>query len=181
MGIVWKWQDDRGQFNSYNMEISCVLESAYNNRLKSVDLSSITVYPSASYPYIIDLMTMSQIRKDTGFRRTVARSTAYNKYTRFVGTSQQNKNLVFSFGQPNTSSSTSNFNFSHQMPFSTTFERGNFAPSSTNSVGYPVAVTSYSMSSVGRPDASRRRHRQLVRNLTPGMRYSSYYIILSCV
>lgn len=78
-GIVWQWSGDRqSEWHSYDYEVAHILESALRMHQPMVDLSQ----QSCALPYKIDLMTMSQIRVETGYARRVQRVASKFRYTR---------------------------------------------------------------------------------------------------
>ncbi|XP_062595606.1 E3 ubiquitin-protein ligase DTX1-like [Saccostrea cucullata] len=72
-GIIWQWEgDNRGQWNSFDMEVACLLEEHFSNpanRNKELNLTKTAV----KLPYIMDFSNMTQKRIETGRLRMIRR------------------------------------------------------------------------------------------------------------
>ncbi|KAK4010867.1 hypothetical protein OUZ56_019995 [Daphnia magna] len=68
-GIRWDWLGDRfSEWNEYNMEAQVAIETAWSSGLQTLDLSK-----TCGVPYIINYCNLTQVRKDTGFVRSIRR------------------------------------------------------------------------------------------------------------
>lgn len=100
-GIVWQWCESvigqNPQWHRYDFEVAEILEQAHIAGIGRVDL---TQFP-CQQPYIIDLTNMSQIRRETGFIRSVQRTRSAWRYSKSVpissGKSQQLTSTVSTF------------------------------------------------------------------------------------
>ena len=72
-GIIWQWEGDvRGQWNTFDMEVACLLEDHFSNpstQNTELNLSKTAV----KLPYIMDLSRMTQKRIETGRLRMIRR------------------------------------------------------------------------------------------------------------
>ncbi|XP_020796741.2 probable E3 ubiquitin-protein ligase DTX2 [Boleophthalmus pectinirostris] len=66
-GVYWEWANDDGTWTPYETRTSILLEHSYQARQGTADLGS------HGYNYIVDLTSLSQVNKSTGFRRQVRR------------------------------------------------------------------------------------------------------------
>ncbi|KAM4620721.1 putative E3 ubiquitin-protein ligase DTX2 isoform 2-T2 [Polymixia lowei] len=66
-GVYWEWANDEGGWTPYETRTSILLEHSYQARQGTADLSS------HGYNYIVDLTSLAQVNKSTGFRRQVRR------------------------------------------------------------------------------------------------------------
>uniref|UniRef100_A0A3B4B2A0 E3 ubiquitin-protein ligase n=1 Tax=Periophthalmus magnuspinnatus TaxID=409849 RepID=A0A3B4B2A0_9GOBI len=66
-GVYWEWANDEGTWTPYETRTSILLEHSYQARQGTADLGS------HGYNYIVDLTSLSQVNKSTGFRRQVRR------------------------------------------------------------------------------------------------------------
>uniref|UniRef100_A0A8C6UIV8 E3 ubiquitin-protein ligase n=1 Tax=Neogobius melanostomus TaxID=47308 RepID=A0A8C6UIV8_9GOBI len=66
-GVFWEWANDEGTWTPYETRTSILLEHSYQARQGTADLSS------HGYNYIVDLTSLTQVNKSTGFRRQVRR------------------------------------------------------------------------------------------------------------
>ncbi|EFX69003.1 hypothetical protein DAPPUDRAFT_301187 [Daphnia pulex] len=68
-GIRWDWLGDRfSEWNEYSMEAQVAIEKAWSSGLQTLDLSK-----TCCVPYIINYCNLTQVRKDTGFVRSIRR------------------------------------------------------------------------------------------------------------
>ncbi|XP_038058983.1 E3 ubiquitin-protein ligase DTX4-like isoform X2 [Patiria miniata] len=67
-GIDWQWQDDYN-WCPYDVDISCIIEEAYQHPFGSIDLSKTVT----CLPYELDLVAMTQQRSGSGFVRNIRR------------------------------------------------------------------------------------------------------------
>ena len=76
-GIRWDWLGDRpSEWNDFDMSGQMAIESAYASGLQTVDLSLRCLH----LPYIINFCNMTQVRRDTGFVRSIRRQTHQATY-----------------------------------------------------------------------------------------------------
>ncbi|XP_077995297.1 E3 ubiquitin-protein ligase DTX4-like [Glandiceps talaboti] len=69
-GVVWQWLGDiPGSWNTYDLEIGCLLEAAYVNKQTQINLS----HTACRLPYIVDITAMTQVRQGSGFIRQIRR------------------------------------------------------------------------------------------------------------
>ncbi|XP_040907491.1 probable E3 ubiquitin-protein ligase DTX2 isoform X2 [Toxotes jaculatrix] len=66
-GVYWEWANDEGGWTPYETRISILLEHSYQARQGTADLGP------HGYNYIVDLTSLAQVNKATGFRRQVRR------------------------------------------------------------------------------------------------------------
>ncbi|XP_041808862.1 probable E3 ubiquitin-protein ligase DTX2 isoform X2 [Chelmon rostratus] len=66
-GVYWEWANDEGGWTPYETRTSILLEHSYQARQGTADLSP------HGYNYIVDLTSLAQVNKSTGFRRQVRR------------------------------------------------------------------------------------------------------------
>ncbi|XP_066552484.1 putative E3 ubiquitin-protein ligase DTX2 isoform X4 [Amia ocellicauda] len=66
-GVTWEWANDEGSWTPYETRTVVLLEHSYQARQPSVDLGQ------HGYNYMVDLATLAQVNKATGFRRQVRR------------------------------------------------------------------------------------------------------------
>ncbi|CAN9501071.1 unnamed protein product [Ophioblennius macclurei] len=66
-GVYWEWQNDEGGWTPYETRTSILLEHSYQARQGTADLGP------HGYNYIVDLTSLAQVNKATGFRRLVRR------------------------------------------------------------------------------------------------------------
>ncbi|XP_032389772.1 putative E3 ubiquitin-protein ligase DTX2 isoform X2 [Etheostoma spectabile] len=66
-GVYWEWLNDEGGWTPYETRTSILLEHSYQARQGTADLGS------HGYNYIVDLTSLAQVNKATGFRRQVRR------------------------------------------------------------------------------------------------------------
>ncbi|KAK7925253.1 hypothetical protein WMY93_007563 [Mugilogobius chulae] len=66
-GVYWEWANDEGTWTPYETRTSILLEHSYQARQGTADLGS------HGYNYIVDLTSLTQVNKSTGFRRQVRR------------------------------------------------------------------------------------------------------------
>ncbi|XP_062844625.1 probable E3 ubiquitin-protein ligase DTX2 isoform X2 [Trichomycterus rosablanca] len=66
-GVLWEWANDEGGWTAYEMHTSLLLEHSYQTRQASVDLAP------QGHNYVIELLTLEQINKKSGYRRRVRR------------------------------------------------------------------------------------------------------------
>ncbi|XP_059828992.1 probable E3 ubiquitin-protein ligase DTX2 isoform X2 [Hypanus sabinus] len=66
-GLVWQWENDEGGWTAYETVISIFLEGCFTGRQQVVDLGNF------GYNYVVDLASLCQINKSTGFRRRIQR------------------------------------------------------------------------------------------------------------
>lgn len=66
-GVYWEWANDEGGWTTYETRTSILLEHSYQARQGTADLGP------HGYNYIVDLTSLSQVNKATGFRRQVRR------------------------------------------------------------------------------------------------------------
>uniref|UniRef100_A0AAV2J891 E3 ubiquitin-protein ligase n=1 Tax=Knipowitschia caucasica TaxID=637954 RepID=A0AAV2J891_KNICA len=66
-GVFWEWANDEGTWTPYETRTSILLEHSYHARQGTADLAS------HGYNYIVDLTSLTQVNKSTGFRRQVRR------------------------------------------------------------------------------------------------------------
>ncbi|XP_071771243.1 putative E3 ubiquitin-protein ligase DTX2 isoform X2 [Centroberyx gerrardi] len=66
-GVYWEWANDEGGWTPYETRTSILLEHSYQARQGTADLSP------HGYNYIVDLTSLAQVNKATGFRRQVRR------------------------------------------------------------------------------------------------------------
>lgn len=65
--MYWEWANDEGGWTPYETRTSILLEHSYQARQGTADLSS------HGYSYIVDLTSLTQVNKSSGFRRQVRR------------------------------------------------------------------------------------------------------------
>nr|XP_020454123.1 probable E3 ubiquitin-protein ligase DTX2 isoform X1 [Monopterus albus] len=66
-GVYWEWANDEGGWTPYETRTSILLEHSYQARQGTADLGT------HGYNYIVDLTSLAQVNKSTGFRRQVRR------------------------------------------------------------------------------------------------------------
>ncbi|KAM4726987.1 putative E3 ubiquitin-protein ligase DTX2 isoform 2-T2 [Anableps anableps] len=66
-GVYWEWANDEGSWTPYETRTSILLEHSYQARQGTADLGP------HGYNYIVDLTSLAQVNKSTGFRRQVRR------------------------------------------------------------------------------------------------------------
>ncbi|MEQ2283114.1 hypothetical protein AMECASPLE_007948 [Ameca splendens] len=66
-GVYWEWANDDGGWTPYETRTSILLEHSYQARQGTADLGP------HGYNYIVDLTSLAQVNKSTGFRRQVRR------------------------------------------------------------------------------------------------------------
>ncbi|XP_040006263.1 probable E3 ubiquitin-protein ligase DTX2 isoform X2 [Xiphias gladius] len=66
-GVYWEWVNDEGGWTPYETRTSILLEHSYQARQGTADLGP------HGYNYIVDLTSLAQVNKATGFRRQVRR------------------------------------------------------------------------------------------------------------
>lgn len=66
-GVYWEWANDEGGWTPYETRTSILLEHSYQARQGTADLGP------HGYNYIVDLTSLAQVNKGTGFRRQVRR------------------------------------------------------------------------------------------------------------
>lgn len=66
-GVLWEWINDEGGWTPYETRTSILLEHSYQARQGTADLSP------HGYNYIVDLTSLTQVNKSSGFRRQVRR------------------------------------------------------------------------------------------------------------
>lgn len=66
-GVYWEWVNDEGGWTPYETRTSILLEHSYQARQGTADLGP------HGYNYIVDLTSLAQVNKSTGFRRQVRR------------------------------------------------------------------------------------------------------------
>ncbi|XP_029304358.1 putative E3 ubiquitin-protein ligase DTX2 isoform X1 [Cottoperca gobio] len=66
-GVYWEWPNDEGGWTPYETRTSILLEHSYQARQGTADLGP------HGYNYIVDLTSLAQVNKATGFRRQVRR------------------------------------------------------------------------------------------------------------
>lgn len=66
-GVYWEWQNDEGGWTPYETRTSILLEHSYQARQGTADLGP------HGYNYIVDLTSLAQVNKATGYRRLVRR------------------------------------------------------------------------------------------------------------
>ncbi|XP_034461491.1 probable E3 ubiquitin-protein ligase DTX2 isoform X2 [Hippoglossus hippoglossus] len=66
-GVYWEWANDEGGWTPYETRTSILLEHSYQARQGTADLGP------HGYNYIVDLTSLAQVNKATGFRRQVRR------------------------------------------------------------------------------------------------------------
>ncbi|XP_034033643.1 probable E3 ubiquitin-protein ligase DTX2 isoform X3 [Thalassophryne amazonica] len=66
-GVYWEWINDDRTWTPYETRTSILLENSYQARQGTADLSQ------HGYDYIVDLTSLTQVNKNTGFRRQVRR------------------------------------------------------------------------------------------------------------
>ncbi|XP_056140860.1 probable E3 ubiquitin-protein ligase DTX2 isoform X1 [Lampris incognitus] len=66
-GVFWEWANDEGGWTPYETRTSILLEHSYQAGQGTADLSP------HGYNYIVDLQSLAQVNKTTGFRRQVRR------------------------------------------------------------------------------------------------------------
>ncbi|CAF89111.1 unnamed protein product, partial [Tetraodon nigroviridis] len=62
-GVLWEWLNDEGGWTPYETRTSILLEHSYQARQGTADLSP------HGYNYIVDLTSLTQVNKSSGFRR----------------------------------------------------------------------------------------------------------------
>lgn len=66
-GVYWEWLNDEGGWTPYETRTSILLEHSYQARQGTADLGP------HGYNYIVDLTSLAQVNKASGFRRQVRR------------------------------------------------------------------------------------------------------------
>ncbi|XP_077595961.1 putative E3 ubiquitin-protein ligase DTX2 isoform X2 [Stigmatopora nigra] len=66
-GVYWEWANDEGGWTPYETRTSILLEHSYQARQGTADLGP------HGYNYIVDLTSLAQVNKSSGFRRQVRR------------------------------------------------------------------------------------------------------------
>ncbi|XP_054857836.1 probable E3 ubiquitin-protein ligase DTX2 isoform X2 [Eublepharis macularius] len=66
-GVVWEWQNDEGGWFPYEMNVCVYLEQAFTIGCPQVDLGSL------GYNYAVNLVTLTQTNKTTGYQRGIRR------------------------------------------------------------------------------------------------------------
>ncbi|KAM7397614.1 hypothetical protein PAMA_005768 [Pampus argenteus] len=66
-GVYWEWVNDEGGWTPYETRTSILLEHSYQARQGTADLGP------HGYNYIVDLTSLTQVNKTSGFRRQVRR------------------------------------------------------------------------------------------------------------
>ncbi|XP_058238806.1 probable E3 ubiquitin-protein ligase DTX2 isoform X2 [Hemibagrus wyckioides] len=66
-GVLWEWANDEGGWTTYEMHTSGLLEHSYLARQTTVDLGP------HRQNYVVDLTSLEQINKSSGYRRRVRR------------------------------------------------------------------------------------------------------------
>ncbi|XP_061754859.1 probable E3 ubiquitin-protein ligase DTX2 isoform X2 [Nerophis ophidion] len=66
-GVYWEWANDEGAWTPYETRTSILLEHSYQARQGTADLGP------HGYNYIVDLTSLNQVNKTSGFRRQVRR------------------------------------------------------------------------------------------------------------
>lgn len=66
-GVYWEWANDEGGWTPYETRTSILLEHSYQARQGTADLGP------HGYNYIVDLTSLAQVNKATGYRRQVRR------------------------------------------------------------------------------------------------------------
>ncbi|XP_069767016.1 probable E3 ubiquitin-protein ligase DTX2 isoform X2 [Narcine bancroftii] len=66
-GLSWQWENDEGGWIAYETTISIFLEDCFIGRQQVADLGNF------GYNYVVDLTSLCQINKITGFRRRIQR------------------------------------------------------------------------------------------------------------
>ncbi|XP_061818716.1 probable E3 ubiquitin-protein ligase DTX2 isoform X2 [Nerophis lumbriciformis] len=66
-GVYWEWANDEGAWTPYETRTSILLEHSYQARQGTADLGP------HGYNYIVDLTSLTQVNKSSGFRRQVRR------------------------------------------------------------------------------------------------------------
>ncbi|XP_053297377.1 probable E3 ubiquitin-protein ligase DTX2, partial [Pleuronectes platessa] len=66
-GVYWEWANDEGGWTPYETRTSILLEHSYQARQGTADLGP------HGYNYIVDLTSLAQVNKASGFRRQVRR------------------------------------------------------------------------------------------------------------
>ncbi|XP_074529012.1 putative E3 ubiquitin-protein ligase DTX2 isoform X2 [Halichoeres trimaculatus] len=66
-GVYWEWVNDEGGWTPYETRTSILLEHSYQARQGTADLGP------HGYNYIVDLTSLAQVNKSSGFRRQVRR------------------------------------------------------------------------------------------------------------
>ncbi|XP_077402254.1 putative E3 ubiquitin-protein ligase DTX2 isoform X2 [Vanacampus margaritifer] len=66
-GVYWEWANDEGGWTPYETRTSILLEHSYQARQGTADLGP------HCYNYIVDLTSLVQVNKSSGFRRQVRR------------------------------------------------------------------------------------------------------------
>ncbi|KAM9788909.1 putative E3 ubiquitin-protein ligase DTX2 [Neosynchiropus ocellatus] len=66
-GVYWEWANDEGGWTPYETRTSILLEHSYQARQGTADLGT------HGYNYIVDLTSLAQVNKSSGFRRQVRR------------------------------------------------------------------------------------------------------------
>jgi len=148
VGVSWQWAGDTGQYHSYSVEVSSLLEKAHLCKASAVDFNRHPFY----LPYIVRLSDMLQVRHGTNYKRHIQRVLLSQPYmptsTSFSHvSSSQHPSQVFhnsttghasSSGLPSTSSVDSN---SFMFP--------SLFPSRNLTLGFPQHLSSLSVPAVG--------------------------------
>ncbi|XP_068845193.1 E3 ubiquitin-protein ligase DTX4 [Capricornis sumatraensis] len=66
-GVVWEWENDRGSWTPYDMDVGISIQHAFEKQRPWIDLSPI------GFGYVIDFGTMGQINRQTQRQRRVRR------------------------------------------------------------------------------------------------------------
>lgn len=75
-GVRWEWLGDRSDWIDFDMSGQTAIEVAYASGLQTVDLS----LKCPHLPYIINYLNFTQVRRDTGFVRSIRRQTQQATY-----------------------------------------------------------------------------------------------------
>ncbi|KAM6907417.1 putative E3 ubiquitin-protein ligase DTX2 [Xenentodon cancila] len=70
-GVYWEWANDEGGWTPYETRTSILLEHSYQAHQGTADLGP------HGYNYIVDLTSLAQVNKSTGFRRQVRRQCSH--------------------------------------------------------------------------------------------------------
>lgn len=103
-GIIWQWEGDvRGQWNTFDMEVACLLEDHFSNpstQNTELNLSKTAV----KLPYIMDLSKMTQKRIETGRLRMIRRELLAMPYMKCIPSDNNSTGSGSTSAQSNTQS-----------------------------------------------------------------------------
>lgn len=103
-GIIWQWEGDvRGQWNTFDMEVACLLEDHFSNpstQNTELNLSKTAV----KLPYIMDLSKMTQKRIETGRLRMIRRELLAMPYMKCIPSDNSSTGSGSTTAQSNTQS-----------------------------------------------------------------------------